>query len=236
MRTGSVSVITGASRGIGRAIAINLAKQNHKLALFGRDKEALEKTASECINYTNDILIYFGEVSDVNFVNNSIQEVIEKFSYIDNLINNAGIAIFKKFTDSTLEDFKRQVDANVYGVYNFTRAAADVMISRRQGTIINISSLSGKNGFDLGTMYSATKHAVMGFTKSLMLELREYNIRVAAVCPGSVATEMLLDTPLEKSSDKILTPGSVAEVVSSIINLPQGATISEVEIRPTNPK
>ncbi|RMD49738.1 MAG: SDR family NAD(P)-dependent oxidoreductase, partial [Ignavibacteria bacterium] len=151
--------------------------------------------------------------------------------------NNAGVAVFKKFMDSSLEEFKMQMNTNVYGIYNFTKAVSTNMIENKKGTIINISSLAGKNGFVYGTMYAATKHAVMGFTRSLMLELREYNIRVVAVCPGSVMTDMISNAPVKPSNpDKILAPEDVASTVKSIIELPDRANISELEIRPTNPK
>lgn len=111
------------------------------------------------------------------------------------------------------------------------------MVKQKSGSIINISSLAGKNGFQYGTTYAATKHAVMGFTKSLLLEVREHNIRVAAVCPGSVVTDMIMNTDMKPGQpEKILDPADVAEVVASIINLPPRALVSEVEIRPTNPK
>lgn len=231
-----VTVITGASRGIGKAIALKFAFEGHHLALFGRDTEKLNQLKDELSDFPVEVLTFAGDVADKDFVNESIEQVKVEFGKIDHLINNAGVGIFKKFIDSDLEDFKLQVDANVYGVFNFTRAVIDDMISRRSGSIINISSMAGKNGFKLGTTYSATKHAVMGFTRSLMLEVREFDIRVAAVCPGSVVTDMIMNTPIQpKSEEKILTAEDVAEIVSSIIKLHPRAVVSELEIRPNNP-
>ncbi len=235
--TKEVAIITGASRGIGRAIAVKLARNNYEVVIFGRDIPKLEE-ASELLNkYETGALYFDGDVSDIDFVERSVNKVIGKFGRIDHLINNAGYAVFEKFVDSDLDQFKRQIDTNIYGVYNFAKAVVHKMIQQNSGSIINISSLAGKNGFVQGTMYAATKHAVQGFTKSLMLELREHNIRVAAVCPGSVATEMIIDSPMQPSNvDKILRAEDVADVVHSMINLPVRACVSEVEIRPTNPK
>ena len=231
-----VSVITGASRGIGRAIALKLAEENHNLALFGRDSDKLKETKKLCKALGNKVLEFTGDVAQKEFVENSINEVAERFGRIDNLINNAGVAVFKLFEESSLVEFRKQVDTNIYGVYNFTKAVLPVMLSNKEGTIINISSLAGKNGFKKGTMYAATKHAVMGFTKSLMLEVRDRNIRVAAVCPGSVNTEMITNSNMKPENiDSLLTPEDVAETVDLIIKLPANALISEVEVRPANP-
>jgi 3-oxoacyl-[acyl-carrier protein] reductase len=231
-----VVLVTGASRGIGKAIALKLARQNYEVVIFGRDTNKLKEVSDQLSEYSTGQLSFAGEVSDTLFVNDSVSKVIAKYGRVDHLINNAGYAVFEKFVDSSIEQFKKQIDANVYGIYNFCKAVVDTMIERKNGSIINISSIAGKNGFVRGSMYAATKHAVQGFTKSLMLELREYNIRVASVCPGSVATEMIIDSPMQPPNvSKILNPENIADVVESIIKLPLNACVSEVEIRPTNP-
>jgi len=232
-----IAVITGASRGIGRAIALAFSEKGINLALFGRDKTKLSEVKEDCEKFGLNVLIFSGDVGNEQFVNSSIDEVMNKFGKIDHLINNAGIAHFGKFIDSSLTEFKEQVNTNLYGVYNFTKAVLPDMIRKRSGSIINISSLAGKNGFVGGSLYAATKHGLMGMTKCLMLEVREHNIRVASVCPGSVGTDLILNTALSPLyPEKILSPSDVAEVVLSILNLPPRALISEVEVRPTNPK
>lgn len=232
-----IAVITGASRGIGRAIALAFSEKGINLALFGRDKTKLSEVKEDCEKFGSNVLIFSGDVGNEQFVNSSIDEVMNKFGKIDHLINNAGIAHFGKFIDSSLTEFKEQVNTNLYGVYNFTKAVLPDMIRKRSGSIINISSLAGKNGFVGGSLYAATKHGLMGMTKCLMLEVREHNIRVASVCPGSVGTDLILNTALSPlNPEKILSPSDVAEVVLSILNLPHRALISEVEVRPTNPK
>ena len=230
-----LAVVTGASRGIGMGIALRFADEDKDVMLFGRDKEALKKVAEKIKSKNANAEIFAGDVADENFVKNSVDKILEKYGKVDHLINNAGTRVFKNIAEASLDDFKKQVDANLYGVFNFTNAVLPSMIKRKSGSIINISSLAGKNSFATGAMYSATKHAVLGFTKSLMLEVREYNIRVASVNPGSVNTEFFNGTSMKPNKDKILQVEDVAEVVSSIIKLPVRALASDIDIRPTNP-
>lgn len=185
----------------------------------------------------NNVEFYCVDVTNAFSVIQKVDVINAQFGKIDNLINNAGIAIFKKFTDSSLNEFKKQMEVNVYGVFSFTRAVVDSMITRQHGSIINIASLAGKNGFEYGTMYSATKHAVIGFTKSLLIELRKYNIRVSAICPGSVQTEMIEDAPFRAvNMSTLLQPEDIAEIVAIALKLPIEANMTEVDIRATNPK
>ena len=226
-----VAIVTGASKGIGEAISINLASQNILVCAFGRDKKALLELAES----NENISIYSGDLTENNFIQKSVSEILQKFGKIDYLINNAGLAVFKKFVDTSIEEFQDQININLYAVFNLTKAVVPHFIQRNIGTIINISSIAGKNGFVYGTTYAASKHALMGFTKSLFLELREYNIRVSAVCPGSVETEMIINSPIQpKNIDKVLKANDVAEAVKAIINMPQNTLISEIEIRPNN--
>ena len=231
-----LTIVTGASRGIGRGIALRLAKEGHDLMLFGRDKTALENVNQEVQAFGVKSEIYLGDAAVEKFVNDSVQKILKKYGKIDHLINNAGMGILNKLVDSTLEEFKQQVDVNLYGVYNFTKAVINHMIENRKGSIINISSLAGKNAFVGGTMYGATKHALMGFTKSLMLEVREYNIRVAAICPGSVDTNFNPNRDVIPEKKNILLSEDVAETVALVLKMPIRAMVSEIDIRPTNPK
>jgi len=231
-----VTIVTGASRGIGKGIALRLAKEGHDIMLFGRDKTALEKVNKEVRALGVKTEMFLGDAVDPKFVNESVSEIIKTYGRVDHLINNAGMGILKKFVDSNLDEFKKQIDVNLYGVYNFTKAVIDNMIANRTGSIINISSLAGKNAFVGGTIYGATKHALIGFTKSLMLEVREYNIRVAAICPGSVDTEFNPNREITAMRENILLSEDVAETVALVLKMPVRALVSEIDIRPTNPK
>ncbi|MGE5682013.1 MAG: SDR family oxidoreductase, partial [Bacillota bacterium] len=215
-----LSIVTGAGRGIGRAIAIKLAREGHDIAITSRTESELKRAKEEIESYGVKCTYYAGDVADREFVSKSVTQIVEKYGKVDHLINNAGIGIIKKIIDSEYEDFERQVNTNIYGIYNFTKAVLPGMIERQSGSIINISSLAGKNSFVGGAMYSATKHAVMGFTKSLMLEVREYNIRTAAICPGSVESSFGRDAHTDpRSKGRILMPEDVADVVAAIIKL-----------------
>ena len=231
-----LAVVTGASRGIGKAIALALADEEMDVIIFGRDVDALEEVMKEIISKNVNCEYFAGDVGDEKFVQMSIKKIMDVYGKIDHLINNAGMGINKPFVEAKLDEFKKQINANVYSVFNFSHAVVADMIKRKKGSIINIVSLAGKNGFLGGTMYGATKHAVLGFTKSLMLEVREYNVRVAAVCPGSVATEFGTGNNLKKDVEKVLSSDDVAHAVLAIINLPIRALMSEIDLRPTNPK
>ena len=230
-----VVIITGASKGIGEAIALLLGDNNFDVIIFGRDTERLSILYEKLQKQNSNSMYFCGDVSDQQFVKNSIDKIISKYGRIDVVINNAGIAYFNLFTESTLDEFKTQIDTNVIGVYNFCKATIDGMIKNKNGTIVNIVSQAGLVGFQYGTTYAATKHAVMGFSRSLMLEVRKHNIRVIAICPGSVDTEMIEDSPIHENIRQVLEPIDVAEIVYSAIKLPNRALISELIVRPNNP-
>jgi 3-oxoacyl-[acyl-carrier protein] reductase len=231
-----ISIVTGGSRGIGKGIALRMADEGHNVMIIARDEAKLKDVKKEIISKNVECEYYAGDVTDVQFVNETVKNIIDKYGRIDHLINNAGFGIFKQFIDSSIEEFKQQMDVNVFGVYNFTRAVLDTMIKQKSGSIINIASLAGKNAFVGGTMYSATKHALLGFTRSLMLEVRQYNIRTVAICPGSVSTDMIRESLTKPSEDKILRVEDIADIVMAVIKLPVRAMMSEIDIRPTNPK
>lgn len=231
-----VSVVTGGNRGIGLGIALRLAGEGHSIALIARDEYALKKAQAKVRDKKVDCEYFAGGVEDEDFARQTIKNIEDRFGRVDHLINNAGTRVFKNIVDASLADFEKQVNANIYGVFNFSKAVLPGMIKRKSGSIINIASLAGKNSFAGGAMYSATKHAVLGFTRSLMLEVREYNIRAAAVCPGSVNTEFFDGLSMKPNKEKILSVEDVAETVLSILKMPLRALISEVDIRPTNPK
>lgn len=236
MNNKEVVIVTGASKGIGESISLKLANENYDVIIFGRDKIRLEKLSQNLKNLGSNSKFYSGDVADFKFVQQSVDDILKNYRRINAVINNAGFGIFKPFIDSTVEEFKQLIDTNLIGVYNFSKAVINHMIEKEDGTIINISSLAGKVGFQSGTMYSATKHAVMGFSKSLMQEVRKYNVRIVSVCPGSVNTEMISNTTISpKDVEKILQPEDVSEMVYAILNLPQRALVSEIEIRPNNP-
>jgi 3-oxoacyl-[acyl-carrier protein] reductase len=146
------------------------------------------------------------------------------------------VLIARPFEELTLDDWDTTMATNLRSLYLVTRAVLPGMRRRGEGTIVNVASLAGRNGFAGGTAYSASKHAVLGFGRSLMLEVRKEGIRVITICPGSVDTGMLRDQPMLKSNpDRILLPEDVAASILHAAQQPARAMVSELDIRPTNP-
>src|SRR6185295_15057286 len=135
-------------------------------------------------------------VADPEQVRGAVAQVVEQLGEIEVLVNNAGLLIARPFEELTLEDWDATMATNLRGLYLVTREVLPGMRQRRAGTIVNVASLAGRSGFVGGTAYSASKHAVLGFARSLMLEVRKDGVRVVTVCPGSVDTGMLLDQPM----------------------------------------
>jgi len=168
-----------------------------------------------------------------------VKETIAKFKRIDILVNNAGFGLFDHLVNSKTKDFDAMFNTNVRGLYFMTRESLSSMIKQKGGTIINIASIAGKQGFATGTIYCATKHAVMGMSKALMLEVRQHNIRVVAICPGSVDTKFFRPeskTYLSSRNETVLQMNDIAECCLLAASLPMNATVSEIELRPTNPR
>lgn len=154
----------------------------------------------------------------------------------DILVNNAGLAHFAPLEDLTVDQIDETFAVNVRGMFLVTRAFLPGMLARRRGDVVNIASLAGKNGVANGTAYAASKHAVLGFSKSLMLEVRQRGIRVTALCPGSVATPFFAKAGMERTDlDRLLQPEDVAAAVISAVEMPRRALQSEVDLRPSRP-
>jgi 3-oxoacyl-[acyl-carrier protein] reductase len=175
-------------------------------------------------------------VSEPDPVERAVARVVDALGEIDLLVNNAGRLIARPFAELTLEDWDTVMGTNVRSLYLVTRAVLPAMRRRRRGTIVNVASLAGRNGFPGGTAYTASKHAVLGFARSLLLEVRRENIRVITICPGSVDTALLHDQPMLKSDpERILKAEDVADAIVQAVRLPPRALVSELDLRPTNP-
>lgn len=186
-----VALITGANRGIGKQIAITLAKQGFDIVINYRTaNDSLNETIKEIESYGVQCLAVQGDVSIFEECENMTKQVIEKFGKIDVLVNNAGITKDMLFMRMKPEDFKQVVDVNLVGTYNMTKNVSQYMIKQRSGRIINISSVVGIHGNAGQANYSASKAGIIGFTKSLAKELAGRNILVNAVAPGFIETDM----------------------------------------------
>ena len=186
-----VALITGATRGIGKQIAITLAKQGFDIAInYRSENDSLNETIKEIENYGVQCLAVQGDVSIFEDCENMTKQVIEKFEKIDVLVNNAGITKDMLFMRMKQDDFKQVIDVNLVGTYNMTKNVSQYMIKQRYGKIINISSVVGLHGNAGQANYSASKAGIIGFTKSLAKELASRNILVNAVAPGFIETDM----------------------------------------------
>jgi NADP-dependent 3-hydroxy acid dehydrogenase YdfG len=230
-----VVIITGASKGIGRSTALMFAEKGAKLALVARGEEPLNEVAQEC---AGDVMTFVGDMSDEKQIKNFVQAVKNKFGRIDILVNNAGLGIFKPIIETSTDDWDTMFNLNIRGLFINTRETLPLLRAAEESVIVNVASLAGKNAIANAAGYVATKHAVVGFSRSLMLEERKNGVRVLTICPGSV------DTPFFDNDGKMFSPGNrgkilkpedVASTILHMIELPQNAMISEIDIRPSNP-
>ncbi|CAM3294177.1 3-ketoacyl-ACP reductase [Filibacter tadaridae] len=230
------AIITGAGRGIGRATAIAFAKEGVNVGLIGKTAANLEKVAEELRAYDVEVTMATADVSNNESVIAAVEHIKSELGPIDILINNAGIGKFGKFLDLSPEEFKNIIDVNLMGVYYVTRAVLPEMIARESGDIINISSTAGQKGAPVTSAYSASKFGVLGLTESLMLEVRKHNIRVSALTPSTVATDLAFEENLtDGNPNKVMQPEDLAEVMVAQLKLHPRILVKSAGLWSTNP-
>ena len=230
------ALITGAGKGIGKAIALALAKEGVNIILVARTQEEIDSVAAKVRSLRVKALAITADVADINSVNSAVEKALAEFGTIDILINNAGIAAFGKFLELEPTDWERIIQVNLMGTYYVTRAVLPNMIERQTGDIINISSTAGLSGNALTSAYSASKFAVLGLTESLMQEVRKHNIRVTALTPSTVATDMAKELKLtDGNPDKVMQAEDMAELIIAQLKLNRRVFIKNSSIWSTNP-
>lgn len=230
------ALITGAGKGIGKAIALALAKEGVNVILLARTQEEIDNVAAKARSLRVKALAITADVADINSVNAAVEKALCEFETIDILINNAGIAAFGKFLELEPADWERIIQVNLMGTYYVTRAVLPKMIERQTGDIINISSTAGLNGNALTSAYSASKFAVLGLTDSLMQEVRKHNIRVTALTPSTVATNMAKELNLtDGNPEKVMQAEDMAELIIAQLKLNRRVFIKNSSIWSTNP-
>ena len=233
---GAHALVTGAGRGIGRAIALSLAKEGAEVVLTARTLAELAQVKKEIESIGGKALMIPADLTSDPQIEKLFEEISVKYTRLDILINNAGIGVFAPVRSLSVADFDQMWNLNMRAVMIVTQHALKFMEAQKGGAIVNVASLAGRNAFVGGAGYAATKWALIGFSRSLLLEVREQNIRVITICPGSVDTSFS-STPKEPSrSEKILHPQDVADTILSALMLPDRAMVSEIDIRPTTPK
>lgn len=230
------ALITGAGKGIGKAVAIALAKEGVNLILVSRTQNDIDQLAEETAKFGVKTLALSADVADINSINAAVEKALAEFKSIDILINSAGIASFGKFLELEPEAWERIIQVNLMGTYYTTRAIIPNMIERQTGDIINISSTAGLNGNALTSAYSASKFAVLGLTDSLMQEMRKHNIRVTALTPSTVATDMAKDLNLtDGNPEKVMQSEDMADLIIAQLKLNRRVFIKNSSIWSTNP-
>lgn len=214
--SGKVALVTGGGRGIGQAIALALAEAGAAVAITGRDAARLAVVQAELAAAGHTALALPGDVTDLAAVNQAFAAARAALGPIDILVNNAGITASVKFAEMDDATWEQIMHVNVSGPFYCCRAAVPDMIARKWGRIINIASRAGLVGMPFSSAYSASKHALVGLTRSLALELTRYGITANALCPGWVETDMVRDTV---ANIREKTGRSDAEARASILAL-----------------
>jgi NADP-dependent 3-hydroxy acid dehydrogenase YdfG len=227
---GKVALVTGGSRGIGRAIAMMLAEMGAEVAICGRDGKKLQATGNELESVSKNCLWQVADVTRSEDVAILVSATESKLGPIAVLVNNAGIGLFGPAHEKTEADWDKVLSTNLKSVFLVSRAVVPSMIQQGGGDIINISSLAGRNTFAGGGLYCASKWGVQGLSGCMAEDLREYGIRVSVICPGSVATDF--SGRGSKDNAKALQAEDVAHAVMAVVTQRTGSFLSEIHLRP----
>lgn len=225
------ALVTGAGRGIGRAVALALAGIGYEIALTARSESELADAAASIRAEGGIAEVFPCDLTEQGAITQLADAVQEKFSPLDLLVNNAGAAVFKPVWELSAEDWLHSLSINLTSAFLLTRAFLPQMMARRQGRIINISSVTGLKAIDGQAAYCAAKHGLNGLTKSLALELRPYNIAVHAICPGGVDTQMSREAMPHRDKTGWMTPEDVAQTVLYLVSLSPRTAIDFMTMR-----
>ncbi|MBV9669631.1 MAG: SDR family oxidoreductase [Acidobacteriales bacterium] len=227
-----IAIVTGASRGIGRAIALELASLGAYVIAAARDQQQLESLAEDARPFSGTIEPVRHDVTRAQDWQSIATQIRSKHSRLDVLVNNAGVGDFgKPLHETSEEQFDRMIATNLRGVFLGMKYLTPLLIDSGGGDIVNISSIASKNGVKNAAVYAATKWAVNGLSASAFEEVRDHRIRISVVCPGSVATELILG--MNPNTERMLQPEDIAHAVTGIVTQAPQSFISEVVIRPT---
>ncbi|MGD1070712.1 MAG: SDR family oxidoreductase [Bryobacteraceae bacterium] len=231
------AIVTGGTRGIGRAIAEKLLDEGARVAICGASRKSVDDALARLSSRGET----FGMVADISKLDQAqafVAAVDRQFHGVDILINNAGVGVFRAVADLAPADWERMIALNLSGVYYCCHAVLPIFKQRKGGDIINVGSLAGRNPFAGGAGYNASKFGLNGFSEAMMLDHRNDGVRVSQVMPGSVATEFggsAHDRKAEAGADWKIAPQDIAEVVVTLLRMPRRTTVSRVEIRPSRP-
>jgi 3-oxoacyl-[acyl-carrier protein] reductase len=232
------ALITGAGKGLGKAIALALAAEGVNLALLARTSSDLEKVSDQAkqINPAIKVVFATADVANIEEVNAACAKITAEIGKIDILVNNAGIAKFGKFLDLEVSEWENMIKTNLFGPYYFIKQILPQMLERKSGDIVNISSSAGLKGAALTSAYSASKFGLIGLSESLMQEARKSNIRVFTLTPSTIATDLAIENKLtDGNPDSTLQPEDFADLLIAHLKLPARALVKDVSLWSTNP-
>ena len=233
---GKVALVTGAGKGIGKAIAAALAAEGVQVGLLARTEKDVKEVADQLAATGVKTSYATADVSSREAVEKAVAAIQAELGNIDILVNNAGTASFGGFLELEPEAWEAQVRVNLFGTYYVTRAVLPQMIERKTGDIINISSTAGKSGSPVTSAYSASKFAVFGLTESLMQEVRKHNIRVTAMAPSTIVTDLAYSANLIKGDpERVMHPEDFAELLIAQLKLNRRVFVKEASVFSTNP-
>lgn len=228
---GQVALVTGAGRGIGRAIARSLGSAGAHVVLAARSRAEIEKAAQEIRESGGQAFALPLDISEESQVDAAFTEIRGRLGRLDVLVNNAGMGRFGPVADFPSADLKDVVAVNLLGTYWCCQQAMRLMVPQRRGYVINISSVVGFKGYPNQSAYTATKHAIMGLTKSLAVEAQPHGIRVSVVLPGGVDTGLVGDARPDLDRSILMKPEDIAQTVMFLLSLSEQAAIDEIYIR-----
>jgi 3-oxoacyl-[acyl-carrier protein] reductase len=229
---GRIAIVTGAGRGIGRAVAAALARCGARVLLASRREGDLRSLAAEIAAAGGAAIVAPADVADPESLRRLFQRIDDEFrGRLDILVNNAGIGLYGDIADFPLADLDALLAVNVRGVFQGCQEALRRMIPARRGEIINISSVVGLKGYARQAGYTATKHAIVGITRSLAVEAQPHGIRASVVCPGGVDTDLVAAARPDLDRSILLRPEDIARTVLFLVGLPERAAIDSIYIR-----
>jgi 3-oxoacyl-[acyl-carrier protein] reductase len=241
-----IAIVTGGTRGIGRAVAQRLLQEGCSVAVCGTRQETVDEAVMLLNEAAGSPERVFGMVADVSKlaqVKALVAAVVARFGTVDILINNAGVGTFRPVAELEPEEWERMIGLNLSGAYYCSHTVLPIFKQRQSGDIVNISSLAAKNPFAGGAGYNASKFGLNGFSEAMMLDHRADGVRVASIMPGSVATDFGKSGVATEfgghakgaGDEWKIAPEDVAEVVAVLLRMPARTTVSRVEIRPSRP-
>jgi len=230
---GKVAIVTGAGRGIGRAISVSLAAESATIVLAARSQNHLQQAADMVAEAGGKARIVHTELTDEQSIKNLLRETAELFGRLDILVNNAGITHSALLEETATEDWERLMWVNARAPFILCREALPLLRKSERAYIINIASVVGVKGYPEQSAYTSSKHALRGMTISLAEELRGTNIRVHVLCPGGVATDMVARVRPDIPTEELIGPEEVAELVHYLVTHKGNAVVDELHIRRT---